>query len=133
MSCDDETMVPGDDIEPIDGEVEAILGQYMFAVGAGASGQWIDREAIGYLREHYRDSIAKALASNSGDWSKDARHVLHYLNIIGRHAAHKTTLDGRDSINRSDISEAVLAVENNYQKPSNEDVDPVGEGVWCPV
>jgi histone H3/H4 len=121
------------DPTPIDGvAVETIMGQYIFAAGAGANGQWIRREAIQLLRNHYLPSIQKAV-SQKREWGQDAVWILHYLNVIGRYAAQKATDDGRDSISAQDLKQAIASVEANYRADATggPDVDPTGEGVWC--
>jgi hypothetical protein len=108
---------------------EEIMGQYLFALGAGAGGQWIERRAIRVLRRHYLPSIQKAVSSGAS-WERDAVWILHYVNVIGRLAAQRAIDDGHDSINPENLRLAIAAVEANYaDKPSPD--SPTSEGVWC--
>jgi len=140
MSCDDQKLVTDDPIA-LDVDSEAIMGQYIYAVGCGANGQWVQRSAITYLRDYYLKTILSALEfrciegdkeCEETDWHQDAPKILHYMQVIGRLAAQKATTAGRDSIERSDMEEAVIAVEGNYKNAVKGMTPPVTEGRWCP-
>ena len=111
--------------------IERIMGQYMFALGAGAAGQWIRRDAVGLMRRHYRPSVRKGLEAGA-KWEEDAVWILHYVNVIGRYAAQKATDDGRDAISEQDLRQAIASVEANYRdQATTAGVDPTSLGVWC--
>jgi hypothetical protein len=120
----------GNDSAAESAAVENIMGQYLFAAGAGANGQWIRREAVALLRNHYLPSVRKAVGMQA-DWGKDAVWILHYVNVIGRFAAQKATDDGRDSISAADMKQAIASVEANYRDQATTADNPTGDGVWC--
>jgi hypothetical protein len=119
-------------IEPVEAAaVENILGQYIFALGTGAGGQWIQREAIQLLRAHYLPSVQKAVQKGA-DWGKDAVWILHYLNVIGRLAAQRSIDDGRDSIAPDHLKQAIASVEANYRdEAAPSGGEPGSLGIWC--
>lgn len=111
-------------------KAEAIMGQYIFAAGCGAAGQWVKLEAIQELRDHYLKSIYRAVEKGQ-EWKDDSSHVLHYMQVIGRLAARKATEDGRASIDKRTMAEAVFVVEANYKGEPGSDEQGPRCGVWC--
>lgn len=113
-------------LKPTNHEAEAIMGQYLFAAGCGAAGQWVKLEAVQMLRSHYLESIQRALEKRH-EWQDDASHILHYMQVIGRLAASKATAAGRASIDGDTMARAVSTVEENYTGPGGR----CPSGVWC--
>lgn len=111
---------------------EDILGQYLYALGAGGAPQWISRAAVRQVREHYIKAIQKAIGEKV-DWDQSAPHVLDYLRAIGQLAGFFALRDGRHVIEPPDLERAIAAVEANYQTvPSLDGSVPFKDGAWCP-
>lgn len=109
-------------------QAEGIMDQYVYALGFGGGPQWVTRKALHHLRQHYFRSILAAVRAGH-DWDANAPHVLDYVRAIGQLAGTYALQDGRHTIDVKDLSAAIERVESQYQI---EDVEPGGDGVWCP-
>jgi hypothetical protein len=109
---------------------EQILGQMIFAAGSGAGGQWVAMEAISEIRAYFHPFVLRVIGGQpqgkaAQQWKKDATHILHYMDTIGRVAAHRSIAACQYWIDGKTMREAITCVvtEVNNRTPT--------EGRWC--
>src|SRR5688500_18892022 len=95
---------------------EDLLGQMLFALGAGAAGVHIRRAAIAVMRD--RDQPPAYAMVRKPDWEdtwkKQSIYLLDYFAVMGRVAAELATAAGRTTIEADEFERARRRVEGNY-------------------
>ena len=116
----------------INEEAEQLLGQMMFAIGQGANGVHIHREAVAKMRERYEPTTYTFVKKPGWDttWQSNAIYTLRYFEVIGRLAAHYATIDGTPSIDARHFEQARVVVEATYRAELAGTV--FAEGDICP-
>lgn len=101
---------------PIDRNAEYLLGQMLFALGAGAAGVHIRRSAIAAMRDRYQPPTYAMVRKPDweDDWKKQSIYLLEYFTVIGRFAAELATAEGRTTIEAEQFETARRRVEGNY-------------------
>jgi hypothetical protein len=97
---------------------ERLLGQMMFAIGAGASGVHISREAVGRMRARYAEHTFQFVAKPNWDstWNRFGIYTLRWFTTIGRTAADLATEAGSPVIDGSIFEQARIRVEATYRE-----------------
>lgn len=105
-----------DDPVTIMEHAEELLGQMMFAIGAGANGVHIKRSAIRKMRARYQAPTYAFVQKPDWNetWEMFSIYTLRYFGVIGRLAAHNATLDGTPAIDRDHLERARVFVEATY-------------------
>lgn len=109
---------------------EQILGQMIFAAGSGSGGQWVAMDAIAEIRDYFSPFVLRVIGRESHgkgtqEWKKEAAYILHYMDTIGRVAAHKSIAAGLYWIDGATMLEAIelVVAEVNKRSPAL--------GKWC--
>jgi hypothetical protein len=97
---------------------ERLLGQMMFAIGAGASGVHITREAVARMRARYAEHTFQFVAKPNWEktWNRYGIYTLRWFTTIGRTAADLATEDGSPVIDESIFEQARIRVEATYRE-----------------
>jgi hypothetical protein len=97
---------------------ERLLGQMMFAIGAGASGVHISREAVARMRQRYAEHTFQFVAKPNWEstWNRYGIYTLRWFTTIGRTAADLATEDGSPVIDESLFEQARIRVEATYRE-----------------
>src|SRR6476620_4825135 len=87
---------------------EELLGQMLFALGAGAGGVHIKRSAIARFRARYEEpTVAFVKKPNwNKTWEANGIFTLRYFEVIGRLAAAHATQDGTTAIDAGHFERA---------------------------
>ena len=109
---------------------ERLLGQMMFAIGAGAASVHITREAVGRMRARYAEHTYQFVAKPNWEstWNRYGIYTLRWFNTIGRTAADLATEDGSPVIDESIFEQARIRVEATYREHLKRLADGGEEG-----
>lgn len=108
---------PGKD-RPQRRNAERLLGQMMFAIGAGAAYVHITREAVGRMRQRYAEHTYQFVTRPDWEstWNRYGIYTLRWFNTIGRTAADLATAAGSPVIDESTFEQARIRVEATYRE-----------------
>jgi hypothetical protein len=97
---------------------ERLLGQMMFAIGAGAAGVHISREAVTRMRGRYAEHTFQFVAKPNWEstWNRYGIYTLRWFTTIGRTAADLATAGGSPVIDESIFEQARIRVEATYRE-----------------
>lgn len=97
---------------------ERLLGQMMFAIGAGAAGVHITREAVARMRGRYAEHTFQFVGKPNWEhtWHRYSIYTLRWFNTIGRTAADLATVAGSPVIDESIFEQARIRVEATYRE-----------------
>jgi hypothetical protein len=122
----------------IDANAEQLLGQMMFAIGSGADGVHISRQAIAKMRQRYQPSTYAFVKKLNWEttWNSYGIFTLRYFEVIGRLSAQYATNDGSHTIDAPQLEQARVVVEARYRsdkgKPRVVPGGPGPRGDICP-
>lgn len=97
---------------------ERLLGQMMFAIGAGANGVHMSREGVARMRQRYAEHTFGFVARPNWEktWNRFGIYTLRWFTTIGRTAADLATEDGSPVIDGSIFEQARIRVEATYRE-----------------
>lgn len=116
-------------------EIEARMGQYLVAFGAGAEGLRISRRGVDLLRYRYLPCVRDVATRRPRAWDEEAPHVLSLMTAVGRVAASLATERGEMTIRPADVWTACERVESallvrERQPTDNHPVESPVRPVW---
>jgi len=121
----------------INEDAEHLLGQMMFAIGQGAAGVHIHRQAVAKMRERYEPTTYAFVekADWRRVWQQNSIYTLRYFEVIGRLGALYATNDGTTAITARHFEQARVVVEATYRAEISKNPDLAVEevrGDICP-
>jgi hypothetical protein len=114
---------------------EQLLGQMMFAIGAGANGLHIKRSAVAKMRARYEPPTREFVQMDGWNevWEANSIYTLRYFEAIGRLAAQHATLDGTPSIDKVHFERSRVFVEATYRQEIRTKPKTRMIGNICPI
>jgi hypothetical protein len=96
---------------------EGVMGQFIYALGAGAQ-VWIHRDAIEWFRDLFLPDITTMVALPDWEaiWSRESRPVLQLCRLIGYKAAGIAADKNHISIGLRSLDTAVTSVMGGITK-----------------